>query len=83
MEMLKAIPQYVEPEIEAVDVDGCHLILTGAKAWFFHLFKSMKCEEAAIRELYPYLLDDIRRAKEKKENAPIPMSTFSRCGTTY
>ena len=79
---LTAEARFVDPEIEPVDVDGCHLILTGAKAWFFRLFRTMDCTEAAVRELYPYLLEDIQRVKEKK-TAPIPMSTVSRCGNTY
>ncbi len=62
---MQAVYRHVEPDVEVVDIDGCHLILAGTKAFFFHLFKTMNCEEKAKQELYPYLLPEIKKAKEK------------------
>lgn len=52
----------VEPEIEPVDFEGTHLILEGALAWFYRLFRIMDCEEAAQRELYPWLKEAKRKS---------------------
>lgn len=51
----------VAPEIEPIDFEGVHLILEGPLAWFYRLFRTMDCEEAARRELYPWL----KEAKKK------------------
>ena len=56
---------HVEPDIQTVDFQGKRLVLTGTLAWFFRLFKSMKCEEEAVRELYPWLMEE-RNCSEKK-----------------
>ena len=62
----------VEPDIMPIDFDGAHLILTGPLAWFYRLFQSMDCEEAAVRELYPWLLEAKRKAVPvaKQNTAP-------------
>ena len=50
------------PEIEPIDFEGTHIILTGSLAWFYRLFKTMDCEEAARRELYPWLMEAKRKS---------------------
>ena len=51
-----------DPDIVPIDFDGTHLILTGNLAWFYRLFQTMDCEEAAVRELRPWLLEAKRKA---------------------
>lgn len=62
----------VQPDILPIDFEGVHLILTGPLAWFYGLFMSMKCEEAAVRELYPWLMEAKRKAVSvaKQNTAP-------------
>ena len=54
-----------DPEIEPIDFDGYHFILTGPLAWFYRLFKSMDCEDAAVRELWPWLIAEKNKAIER------------------
>lgn len=61
--------QKAEPDILPIDFQGTHLILTGTLAWFYRLFQTMNCEEAAVRELYPWLME-AKRNKEKAVSAP-------------
>lgn len=69
---MKQAPQYkvtfqhVEPDIEPVDFEGVHLILRGPLAWFWRLFKTMECEEAATRELWPWLVTEKKRTLERQ-----------------
>ena len=62
----------VEQQMEFVDVDGVHLILTDGRAFFYHMFATMDGPERAIEVLYPLLLPDIRKAKEKKNGVILP-----------
>lgn len=70
--MKKQAPQYkvtfqhVEPDIEPVDFEGVHMILRGPLAWFYRLFKTMECEEAAVRELWPWLVTEKKRTLERQ-----------------
>ena len=52
----------VAPEIEPIDFEGVHLILEGSLAFFYRLFRTMDCEEAARRELYPWLCEAKRKS---------------------
>ena len=52
----------VAPEIEPIDFEGVHLILEGPLAWFYRFFRLMDCEEAARRELYPWLMEAKRKS---------------------
>ena len=61
---------HVEPDIEPIDFEGAHIILTGALAWFYRLFRVMECEEAAQRELYPWLCE-----AKKKSGVITPENT--------
>ena len=53
---------HVEPDIMPIDFEGVHMILEGNLAWFYRLFKTMDCEEAAQRELYPWLMEAKRKS---------------------
>ena len=52
---LTATFQPVEPEPEYIDFDGVHFPIFGTLAFFYRLFRTMDCLEAAERELFPYL----------------------------
>jgi len=54
--------QLTDPDIEPVTIDGVHFILRGKLAWFYRLFRTMDCEEKAIRELWPYLMAEKQKA---------------------
>ena len=56
MELTAELHQ-VEPESEVIDFEGSRLILSGALAFFYRLFRLMGCEEEAVRELYPWLIE--------------------------
>ena len=56
----------IEPEPMWIDFEGAHIKLTGTLAFFYRMFRTMKCEETAQRELYPW-----RMAVKKKKNGAI------------
>ncbi len=66
--------QHVEPDILPIDFEGEHLLLRGPLAWFYKLFQSMDCEEKAVRELYPWLMEAKRN---KVKAAAIPTAAAS------
>ena len=57
-----------EPDIMPIDFEGTHLILTGTLAWFYRLFLTMDCEEAAVRELWPFLMAEKNKAVSVRQN---------------
>ena len=65
MELTAEIREVENDIIIPIDFEGVHLILTGPLAWFYRLFQVMGAEEAARRELYPWL------AAEKKKRADL------------
>lgn len=83
MSHYKVTFRHVEPDIEPVDFEGVHMILRGPLAWFWKLFKTMECEEAATRELWPWLMAEKKRTLEhqaqlaKKSGALTPDNAAS------
>lgn len=63
-----------EPEIMPIDFEGTHLILSGTLAWFYRLFLTADCEEAAVRELRPFLMAEKNKAVSvpQQNTASIP-----------
>lgn len=74
--------QHVEPPVQAVTFNGQRLILRGTLAWFFRLFKTMDCEDAAIMELYPWLMAELKRSNEKATLAPANVAHHPENGAT-
>ena len=72
--------KHVEPPVQAVTVNGQRLILRGTLAWFFRLFKTMDCEEAAIRELYPWLAEELNRSNKKATITPANVASNPEIG---
>ena len=62
MEALTPIFQQATPDIEPIDFEGVHLILEDNLAWFYRFFRTNDCEEAARRELYPWLKEAKRKS---------------------
>lgn len=60
--------QEVEPDPIWMTIDGVFFPLTGALATFYRMFKVMDCEEAANRELRPWIMG-ARSAWMKKTEA--------------
>ena len=48
--------QYVEPEPIWIDFEGERFPIKGSLAFFYRLFRVMRCEEEARRELFPWLM---------------------------
>ena len=61
---------HVESEPIWIDFEGAHFPITGNLAFFYRLFKTMKCEEQARQELYPWLM-----AEKNKRTANTAMKT--------
>ena len=75
------IVQYeqVEPEVIWMTIDGVHFPLTGPLALFYRWFAVLDCEEAAKRELHPWIMGARRvwMEKVKAETAPQQISAMS------
>ena len=75
MEEFTVTFQKVEPEPEFIDFQGVHFPIFGALAWFYRLFRTMKCIEAAEQELYPWLIAAknawVNRNKKSGIDSPI------------
>ena len=61
MELTAEIREVENDIIVPIDFEGVHLILTGPIAWFYRLFQTINCEEAARRELYPWLMAEKKK----------------------
>lgn len=71
--------QQAEPEPIWLDVDGVHFPIVGPVAFFYKLFRTMRCEEEANRELYPWIMQARREwiDKTKAETARQQISAVS------
>ena len=59
--------EQVEPDPIWMTIDGVHFPLRGPLAFFYRMFQVMDSEEAANRELHPWIMGT--RAEWMKENA--------------
>ena len=64
--------QAVEPEPIWMTIDGVHFPLTGALATFYRWFKVLDCEEAANRELRPWIMGARSEWMKKREAETAP-----------
>ena len=72
MENIRVTYQQTEPEPIWMDLDGVHFPLTGALAFFYRWFQVMDCEEAANRELRPWIMGARSAWMKKREAVTAP-----------
>lgn len=67
--------QEVEPDPIWMTIEGVYFPLTGPVAFFYRWFQTMDCEEAANRELRPWLMGARSAWMKKTEAAASPQKT--------